>query len=138
MQSQGLVDVEHDRVRDDAQPVTHPLDGDRTDLFSLCLGVAVEARPSGWKQDLEQIDALDVRCHGNHRDDAATQSSRCRVGRVVADDDRRPALVGLGVAPWSSRWTRSEQARREPFGGFESALDPGTAPGEDLAAEVNR
>ena len=42
MQAQGLVDVEHDRVRDDAQPVTHPLNGDRSNLLSLCLGVPTE------------------------------------------------------------------------------------------------
>jgi hypothetical protein len=41
MQAQGLIDVEHDRVWDDAQPVTHPLDRGRPDLFSLRLGVAV-------------------------------------------------------------------------------------------------
>ncbi len=51
MQAQGIVDVEHDRVTDDAQPVTHPLHGDRTDLFSLCLGVAIEPRLRGWKQN---------------------------------------------------------------------------------------
>ena len=47
MQAEGLIDVEHHRVWDDAQPVTHPLDGDRTDLFSLRLGVAVEPRLGG-------------------------------------------------------------------------------------------
>src|SRR6266508_4309448 len=97
MQAQGLIDIEHDRVWDDAQPATHPLDGDRADLFSLRLGVAVEPRLGGWKQDLERIDALDVRCHGNHRNDAATQSPSRRVGRVVADDDGWPALVSLGA-----------------------------------------
>lgn len=88
MQAQGLIDVEHDRVRDDSQPVTHPLHGDRSDLLSLRLGVAIEPRLRGWKQDLERVHAFDVRCHGNHRDDAATQAPRCRVGRVVADDYR--------------------------------------------------
>ncbi len=61
MQAQGLVDVEHDRVRDDSQPITQPLHGDRSDLLSLCLGVAIEPRLGGWKQDLERIDAFDVR-----------------------------------------------------------------------------
>jgi hypothetical protein len=55
MKPQGLIDVEHDRVRDDAQPVTHPLDGDRANLFSLRLGVAIEPRGGGWKQDLERV-----------------------------------------------------------------------------------
>ncbi len=66
MQTQRLVDVEHDRIGDDAQPFTHPLNGDRPDLLSLSLGVAIEPRLDGWKQDLEWIDALDVRRHGNH------------------------------------------------------------------------
>jgi hypothetical protein len=49
MQAQGLLDVEHDRVRDDAQPIAHPLHGDRSDLLGLRLGVAIEARRRGWK-----------------------------------------------------------------------------------------
>lgn len=60
MQAQRFIDVEHDRVWDDTQPVTHPLDGDRANLFSLRLGVAVEPRLGGSKQDLERVDALDV------------------------------------------------------------------------------
>src|SRR5438477_2142248 len=42
MQAQCFIDVEHDRVWDDAQPVTNTLHGDRADLFGLRLGVAVE------------------------------------------------------------------------------------------------
>ena len=70
MQAQGLVDVEHDRVRDDSQPVTDPLHGDRSDLLSLCLGVAIEPGRRAWKQNLERVNTIDVRCDGNHRDDA--------------------------------------------------------------------
>lgn len=44
MQSKGLIDFEHDCVADDAQPITDPLDGDRSDLLSLSLGVAIETR----------------------------------------------------------------------------------------------
>jgi len=40
VQAQGFVDVQHDRVWDDAKPVTDPLDGDRSDL----LGCALESR----------------------------------------------------------------------------------------------
>ena len=69
MQAEGLVDVQQERVGDDAQPNIQLLDRDRPDLLSLRLGVATEARLGGWKQDLERIDALDVRCHGNDRDD---------------------------------------------------------------------
>jgi hypothetical protein len=72
MQAEGIVDVEHDRVGDDAQPNVKPLDGNGPDLLSLRLRVAIEARLSPWKQHLERIHALDVRCHGNDRDDAAT------------------------------------------------------------------
>jgi hypothetical protein len=53
MQAKGLVDVEQDRVGDDAQPNIQPLDRDRPDLLSLRLGVAIEARHGGRKQDLE-------------------------------------------------------------------------------------
>src|SRR6266508_1249678 len=98
MQAQGLVDVEHGRVWDDSQPVAHPLDGDRSDLLSLRLGVAIEPRFGGWKQDLERIKTLDVRSHRNHSDHTATQSFSRRVGRVVTDDHGWPALVGLGAA----------------------------------------
>jgi hypothetical protein len=62
--------LERDRVWHDAQAVTHPLHGDRSDLLSLRLGVPIEPSLGGRKQDLERIDVLDVRCHGHHRDDA--------------------------------------------------------------------
>jgi hypothetical protein len=42
MQAQRLVDVEHDHVRDDSEPVTYPVDGNRSDLLGLRLGVAIE------------------------------------------------------------------------------------------------
>jgi hypothetical protein len=72
MQAQGLIDVEHDRVRDDAEPDTYPLHVDRSHLLSLRLGVAIEPSLRGSKQNLERVDAFGVRCHGNHGDDAST------------------------------------------------------------------
>jgi hypothetical protein len=40
MQAQGLVDLEHDRVRDDAESRAQSLDGNGPDLFGLRLGIA--------------------------------------------------------------------------------------------------
>jgi hypothetical protein len=48
MQAQRLVDVEHDPVGDDSEPVTHPVDGNRSDLLGLRLGVAIEPCLRGW------------------------------------------------------------------------------------------
>jgi hypothetical protein len=45
MQTEGLVDVEHDPVGDDSKPVTHPVDGNRSELLGLRLGVAIEPWP---------------------------------------------------------------------------------------------
>ena len=42
MQAERVVEIEHDAVRDDSQPVAHPLHGDRADLLGLRLGVAIE------------------------------------------------------------------------------------------------
>ena len=50
MQAQGRIDVEHHRVRDDTEPFTHALHGDRSDLLGLRLRVAVESRLSRWQQ----------------------------------------------------------------------------------------
>ena len=47
-------------VRNDAQPPTDPLHGDRSDLFGLRLGVAIEPGDRGRKQDLERVDPFDV------------------------------------------------------------------------------
>ena len=86
-QTQGLIDVEPDRMRDDSQPVTHPLHGDRAVLRSLCLGVAIEPRLRGWKKDLERVDAFDL-------DVTASSASPCcsptNIRQVV---NRRAALA---------------------------------------------
>ena len=46
-------------------------------------------------------------------------------GRRFCLQEPRASRPALALAPWSVRWTISEQARRKPFGGLEGALDPG-------------
>lgn len=100
MQAQSLVEVLHDRGGNDAQPFAKSLKGDRSDLLGLCLGVATQARLRGRKQDLERVDAFDIGCDRDNGDHTTTESGGRRVGRVIAHDDCRPPLVGLGTACW--------------------------------------
>jgi hypothetical protein len=41
VQSQGFVDLEHQCMWDNAQAITHPFDGDGSDLLGLGLGIAI-------------------------------------------------------------------------------------------------
>lgn len=95
MQPQGLVDVAHDGLRNDAYVIAEPLDRDRADLFSLGFRVALEACIHGWKQDLKRVDAFDVGGHGHDGDDATSQPRRRGVGGIVTDHDCRPAFARL-------------------------------------------
>ena len=91
MQAQRLVDLERDRVRDGSQSLTSPLHRDGSDLLGLRLGVALEPRVRGSKQDLERVDAFDVRCHQNQTV-MTPRPSRPAVAwpAVIANDDRWP------------------------------------------------
>ena len=97
VQAKRLVDLEHDRVRNRAQPRPHALDGHGPDLLRLRLRVLREPGVPRGKQDLERIHGFEVRRYGDDRDHAATESSGGEVGPVVADDHGGPTLVRLGT-----------------------------------------
>jgi hypothetical protein len=71
------------------------LNGYRTDLFGLGLGVTRQPSLGRGQQNLEWIDPGRVRGHRDHRDDAPGKPAGCGVGRVIADDDGRPGLAGF-------------------------------------------
>lgn len=96
MESKGVVEIPHDRVRYASDPIANSFDCDRSNLLRLRLGIAIETCLRGWEQDLEWIDPGHVRGHWNDGDDAAPQSPCSRVRGVVADHDSRPPLVRLG------------------------------------------
>src|SRR5215210_6395869 len=86
IETQGVVDLEHQSAWDLAEPHAKALHGNRSDLFGLRLRVAFETRRTRRKEHLERIDALRVRGDRDHRHDAATEPRGAEVRPVVADD----------------------------------------------------
>src|ERR1019366_3780263 len=100
VQAERVLDVEHQGVGNNTQPIPESADCNRADLLGLGLGVATEAGGGGRQKDLERVEVLEVRGHRNHGNHAATKSERGLVGGVVARDHRRSTLVGLSSAYW--------------------------------------
>ena len=95
MEPKGLVEFRDEFCRQSSDAFADSLDGDRSDLLGLGFRVSVEPGAGGLEQDLEGIDAGGVGGDGHHGHHAALEAFGRAVGSVVADDDRRPALVGL-------------------------------------------
>jgi hypothetical protein len=94
--AEGLVELGHELRRQLPNLRADTLDGDRSDLLSLRLGVLAQPGRPGWQQDLERVDPLGVRGHrhdGDHTPSEARGSGG--VGGGVG--------VGVGVGLW--RWS---------------------------------
>ena len=61
MNTQGLIELGEQRVRDQPDAIANPQDVDRPELLDLRLGVAMQAGARRRQQDLEREDAGDVR-----------------------------------------------------------------------------
>ena len=58
MQAERLIDLRHQRGRNDSEPPTYPTHGHRTNLLRLRLRITLETRCHRWEEDLERIDML--------------------------------------------------------------------------------
>jgi len=98
MQSQGFVDLEHDREGNEPYQLAQAFYGDRPDL--LCLGLRVLPQASGGsgQANLKGVDPPNVRCDGKHRDYTAPKAGRDGIGAIVAYDDGWTALTRLRAA----------------------------------------
>lgn len=76
-----------------------------SDLLGLGFGIPIEASVGSTEQHLERVDELDVGCHRNDRDHAATESFSDAVRAVVADDHGR-------ADAWPPRLHAQVQGRR--------------------------
>src|SRR6266851_4799454 len=97
MEAQGLIKVAHKLGRHNSEAWADALDGDRTNLLRLCLGVAIEPGTAARQSHLEGVDAVDVRCHGYDGHHTPTEAHGRCVCSVVTDDHRRSPLVRLGA-----------------------------------------
>jgi hypothetical protein len=98
MQSQRLIDLEHDRGGNQPYPLTEALHGDRPDLLGLSLRVLPQATGHGWQANLNWVDPPNVRCDWKYRDYTAPEAGRDGVGAIVAHDERWTAFTRLGAA----------------------------------------
>src|SRR6266487_639101 len=94
MDAQCLVEFGDERGGQLSYSFADPLDRHRADLLGLRLGVTRQPGLACWQQNLEWVDARDVRGHRHYRDHAPAEPGGCGVGRVVADDDREAGLGG--------------------------------------------
>src|SRR6266536_5250735 len=95
VESQRVVEREHEVSRNSADGRADPLYGDRTDLFGLRFRRLSQPAGACGKHDLEWVHAFEIGRDRNDCHDATAQSLRRVVCRVVADDDSRAAFVGL-------------------------------------------
>ncbi len=93
VEAEGLVQRGHDRWGELAEQVSDPLEGDRSNLFCLCLGLVAQAGRAGWQQHLEWVHPLDV--GGDGTTVRTPRPSRAAVVLAWSLRRRRP-----GVACW--------------------------------------
>lgn len=99
MEPQRLVDLGHDGGRHPAESGSESLDGDRTDLLSLSLGVDAKAGSARRHEDLKREDPRGAAGKWDHGDDSSSQALDGGVGAIVADHDGGPPFGGL-AAPY--------------------------------------
>lgn len=97
MEPECFIDIPHPSLWDDAESSVHSFDGDGSNLLGLRLRVLGEACLGPAEEHLEREEVPRVRRDGHDRDDATTESASRGIRHVVADDDRRPPLVGFGT-----------------------------------------
>ena len=97
MDSERLVQLGGERSGQDTDECADAFDRDRAQLLGLRLRIAIETGGRGRQQDLERVDATDVRRHRHDRDDASAEPLGGGIRGVVADDDRRSSLVRFGT-----------------------------------------
>ena len=90
VEPESVVESAHEIKRHVTDQMAHPFDSDRSHLFGLCLGIAVQSRLGGFQQNLEREDPFRVRCDRNYRDNSTSKPCRSRVGAIIADDHSRP------------------------------------------------
>lgn len=97
VEAKGFVDLFHEIGRYSSDAGTYSLNGHRTNLFGLSLGLGAQPGCLCRELDLEGVHLTDVRCDWDHGDDPPAQAGRRGVGSVVTDDDCRPAHICLGT-----------------------------------------
>lgn len=95
MKTQRFIERSDVIASESSEVRTDSLDGDRSDLFGLRLGVTIQTGARGIEQDLERIDTLHVGGDRNNGDHASPHPLRCGVRSIIAHDDRWSPLVGL-------------------------------------------
>lgn len=95
MEAQCLIDPVHQRGGHLAQPFADSFDGNRPDLLSLRLGIALKASYGRGEQDVKRVDAFDVRRDGHDGDDPSPKPPGGHVRRVIADDDSGDGACSL-------------------------------------------
>ncbi|GAC1529821.1 MAG: hypothetical protein NVS3B12_03570 [Acidimicrobiales bacterium] len=111
MQAKRLVERGQKVRWNDTDSGSDALDRHRSDLFRLGFRVPIKSRLRCRQEHLKWEDTFGVRGDRDDRDDASSEPLGCAIGAVVADDDRRPAL--LASAPRTgSRSTRQISPRR--------------------------
>ena len=98
MQSQGFVDLEHDRCGNLPYALTYAFHGDRPDLLCLSLRVLPHAGGRGRQANLKRVDPPNVRGDWNYGDYTAPKAGCDGICAIVAYDDGRTALSRFRAA----------------------------------------
>jgi hypothetical protein len=95
MNSEGFVELEHERSWHRAEEVLNTLNRHRPHLFGLGFGVSVQSAGLGREENLKRIHPCGVGGHRHHGDHPTAESGSGGVGPVIGDDDGRSATCGL-------------------------------------------
>lgn len=90
VEPESIVESAHEIKRHVTDQGTDPFNSDRSHLFGLCLGVAVQTGLGGVQRYLERVNPFRVRRDGNDCDNPTSKPCRSRVGAVIADYHSRP------------------------------------------------
>ena len=94
MEAEGVVEPLHELERQHPDAVADAAGSHRADLFGLRLGINPQPCDCGLDENLERQYPVGVRGQRHHGDDAASGDADRSIGRVIADNDRRPPPGG--------------------------------------------
>ena len=90
MEAERVVELPHELERQHSDAGADAAGGHRADLFGLSLGINAQAGFRSLDENLERQHPVGIGGQWHHGHCAASGDADGSVGRIIADDDRRP------------------------------------------------